>query len=339
MKPKYFLLDVLGGVMLLIGIMLFIKSDYEFYTIIISSVGLLLILLGEYFKGLSYEGNQKLEDKHYETIITLYKYTGGIIALLIGIAAWIIGGNINETRDSANKELENLKSELKEIKSDSDQAVKDTRSEADKQIEHLRKNTELFLTLTKNITSMQIETIREDAKNLALSSARTRVDEAFKANNVQDEIQKALQNEIGNNLERIVQNEMEDMPLITSLGVKMSFWEDRSALDQLDSIANFADNPTSKIMAAKHLSLKGVEFEKEINPILMSEFSLKIFNPDSILTRADSLKVKKELIKAIFNENNAWTVSYAFVILRKFSGINLNNFDFNAVRRLRKELE
>lgn len=292
MRPKYFLFDIVGAVLLLIGIMLFIKTDHESVTVIIAAIGLLLILIGEYFKGQKEDNNTKLEDKHYQTLISIYKYTGGIIVLLIGIAAWIIGGNINETRDSATKEIDNLKNDLKEIRSESLLAIKDLRVDADKQLEHNRKNIELFLTLTKDITSVQIETIREDATNLALSSARARVEEAFRTNNVQAEIEKAIKNEIGNNLEAMIQNEMQDIPIITSLGVRISLWEDRSGVDQLDSIANFSSNPTSRIMAEKHLFTKGLEFEKGINILLMDKFRMKILNPDSIYSKSDSLRIK-----------------------------------------------
>lgn len=163
MKPKYFLFDIVGAVLLLIGIMLFIKTDYESFNVIIAAFGLLLILIGEYFKGQKEDNSTKLEDKHYETIISIYKYTGGIIVLLIGIAAWIIGGNINETRDSATKEIDNLKNDLKEIRTESFQAMKDLRLDADRQLENNSKNIGVFLALTKDITSVQIETIREDA--------------------------------------------------------------------------------------------------------------------------------------------------------------------------------
>ena len=58
--------------------------------------------------------------------------------------------------------------------------MKDLRLDADRQLENNSKNIEVFLALTKDITSVQIETIREDAKNLALSSARTRIEAVFK---------------------------------------------------------------------------------------------------------------------------------------------------------------
>ena len=119
----------------------------------------------------------------------------------------------------------------------------------------------------------------------------------------------------------IVQNEMEDLPIITQLGVTMSFFgeDDRTALDKLDSISNLSKNITSRKLAEKHLYLKGMEFEKGIDKDLMSKFRNSIFNPDSIVTREDSIRVKRELIKSIFNENSAWKVCYAFVILRQFS--------------------
>jgi len=161
-----------------------------------------------------------------------------------------------------------------------------------------------------------------------------------KSSNIQSEIEIALKKEIGNNLGLIVQNEMEDLPIITQLGVTMSFWgeDDRKALDQLDSIANFSKNITSRKLAEKNLYLKGIEFEKGIDNELMLKFRNSMFNPDSIVTKEDSIRVEKELIKSIFNENSAWKVSYTFVIIRKFSGKHLNNFDFNAVRRMESEL-
>ena len=212
-----------GTVIFLIGTVFYIQTN-NIIPIMLGIIGIGLILFSRYYKDPSSDNISKSEKDHYNTLISLYKYTGGIIVLLVGIAAWIIGGNINEIKKNSSNELDNLKRKLSEIKNDADSAIKQSQLDTDKQVEQIRNNMKLFLDLTKDVTSMQIETIREDAKNLALSSARTRIEEVFSSNNLQNEIERTARNEIGEKLEGIVQSEFqrssklfEELPIITGL--------------------------------------------------------------------------------------------------------------------------
>ncbi len=188
-RLKYFIFISIGVVIFLFGTAFYIQTNST-NAIFVAITGIGLILFGGYYKEQSIDNNSKTEMEHYKTLISLYKYTGGIIALLIGIAAWIIGGNINEIKNNSNKELTSLNDKLKEIKKEAVDAVKQSQLDADKQVEHIRNNMKLFLDLTKDVTSMQIETIREDASNLALSSARSRIEDVFNTTNLQDEIER-----------------------------------------------------------------------------------------------------------------------------------------------------
>lgn len=347
---KYFLYKSLGGVVLLSGIFIYYETR-SIVSMIITIIAFGLIIFGGYYKEKNIDVKPNTEKDHYNTLISLYKYTGGIVALLVGLGAWIIGGNINEIKESATNEINSYRDDLTNIKTESKAAIDQSQLAADKQIDDIRNNMKLFLDLTKDITSIQIETIREDARNLALSSARSRIEEVFKSTNLQREIDSTARQHFGEKLEDIVKTEMEksteifeDLPIITGLSGRLStvsFFiedEDRKPLDQLDSISQFAKNLTIRKVAQKALLDKGDEFEKGIDKQLMTEFQLSIFNPDSIYSITDSIRIKGQLIDSIFTVNGVWKVSYAFVILRYFSGITLNNFDFTAVRKMKEKL-
>ena len=79
----------------------------------------------------------------------MYKYTGGIIALLIGIAAWIIGGNINEIKENAKNEIGNYKNDLRDIKVEAKEAINQSRLDAANQNESIRNNMKIFLNIYK----------------------------------------------------------------------------------------------------------------------------------------------------------------------------------------------
>ena len=103
----------------------------------------------------------------------------------------------------------------------------------------------------------------------------------------------------------------------------------------MDSIAQFADNPTLRKVTAKSIINKGSEYEKDIDDKMMKAYQRLIHNPDSTYISIDSLRIKNQLIDSILTVRNIWKVSYSFVILRKFSGRDLENFNFKSVREMR----
>lgn len=286
------------------------------------------------------------EKQHYITLISIFKYMVGAIIILAGMAVWIIGSSISDIKKVVTGELEKLNSEIVAMREESQRSIKASSEEAEKQIEHLRKNTEAFLNLTKDITAMQISTIREDAKNLALSSARLRIEEAFKANDIQLLVETAAKKEIGNRLDEIVKSEIEkttsvfeNFPLLTSTYDRIR-WGDRKALDILDSMANHADNPTIKRISKGLLLQKGKDYEDSIieeegdkitqfDPLV--KLGLKV---TTLLTKADSTRIWSDLINIILDDTDLYRVLYGFLALNKLTDEELKIFDISAVRRM-----
>ncbi len=286
------------------------------------------------------------EKQHYETLISIFKYMVGAITILAGVVAWIIGSSLSDVKKDLSGELQQLKVEIGAMRTESQISIKESGVEADKQIEHLRKNTETYLNLTKDITSMQISTLREDAKNLALSSARLRIEEAFKTNDIQLQVETAAKKEIGNRLDEIVKREIEkttsvfdNFPILTNAYDRIR-WGDRKALDILDSLANYSDNPTIRRVAKGYLLQKGIDYEQsgfdfeghnisQFNPL--DQLGIKVSNP---ISKTDSTRIISDLVKIILKDADLYKVLYGFLALKKLTGIDLKTFDFNAVRKM-----
>lgn len=287
------------------------------------------------------------EKRHYETLISLYKYSAGAIVVLVGIGAYIIGSNISDIKADFNDSLKEFKIQINEMKHDSKEAIKSLNEESDKQIENLRKNNELFLSLTKDITEMQIAAIREDAKNLALSSARLKIEEVFKENDIQKLVDSTAKSVIAKKLEIVVKNEiqrttsfLDNYAILTTLYDRIRAG-DRASFNKLDSIAKFSLDPRISNIAKRFLDEKTIDYEESLYNeedwgVNRKKYQYIFDAIDSKKTNLDTLNITEGLIDLINNSDNLNDVAWAYKQIRKFTGKQIKMFDIEAVNKLKK---
>ena len=280
------------------------------------------------------------EKRHYKSLINFFKFLLGAIAVLTGYVAWIIGGSLNDVKKGASDELSNLKNELQETRKIYEETLINLRTDADKEMANLRDNTKIMQDFQKDIISIQIAAIREDARNLALSSAKERIDEAFRGNNIQSEIDSTAKRELNGRLDYYVKNINQSYELMNNLILLSDrvYWGDRLALDELDSLAYYSDNINLQKAAKSLLFQKGIDYKNVIDSL--SSHGEMNKNPlaqlgiaDSLLlSTADSLKIKLSLEKIILNDTNLYRIATAFIALRNRLGISVNIFDINFIK-------
>lgn len=294
------------------------------------------------------KNNQSVSEEalHYNTLLSAFKWLVTAITILTIAAVWFIGNNLTDIRRDLSDELLRLKSDIAALRVESDRLVAGTKVDAEKQIDLLRKNTETYLNLTKDLTGLQISAIREDAKNLALSTARQRIEEAFKARDIQLLVETAAKEEIGDRLDQIVQAEIQKTtevfdayPNLTTMYDRIRSG-DRTALDVLDSVAAYSDNPAVKRAATSLLVQKGKDYEESLPHLF--DIDTTLFNPlahlnietPSPFTHDDSLRVRSALRAIILKDTDLYRVTLAFIGFRNLTGIKVKTFDISFIKQI-----
>ncbi|MFZ1081625.1 MAG: hypothetical protein WAO19_06845 [Candidatus Kryptoniota bacterium] len=293
------------------------------------------------------------EQRHYETLVKVFKYlitTGiGIGAIFVGVAAYLIGNNLSDVNRKTDQAVQNFNEEIRIVKSESDQAIRDRREEADRQMDNFRKNMETFLNFSRDVTQMEMTTATETAKNLALSSAKERIEEAFKANNVQLLVDSAARKEVQDRLNSIVQETMkktettfDQFATLISLVDRIRA-VDRTAVDALDSLAHSSDDPNVRREAYYLLLQKGKDYDNSVDSLtahhILQSIALKQLGmaDTELITGADTVKVRSALEDLILKSPDLYKVTNAFMALRKLTGADIETFDITLVKNLRKQ--
>jgi F0F1-type ATP synthase membrane subunit b/b' len=307
------------------------------------------------------------EQRHYETLVKVFKYliTMGVTvgAVLVGVAYFFIGNNLNDVNRRTAEGLQKFEEQTQAMKVESDQAIKDRREEADRQMDNFRKNMETFLNLTRDVTQMEMTTASAAAKELAISSAKERIEEAFKANNVQLLVDTAARKVVGDRVDLMVEQELiKHEPTIDSIVEQclvnnevisviphlISLIDriragDRTAVDTLDSLANFSGEANLRNEAHYLLMQKGKDYDSDVDSLLAHQMrppiSLKQFgvSDTQLVTHADTMRVMSAIENVILTSPDLYEVSNAFVALRRLTKMDIESFDITAVKRLRKQ--
>lgn len=294
--------------------------------------------------------NSKSEQEHhYETLIAAFKWLVGAMTILVAVAAWMLGSSLSDMKKDAAAQLDRFDKIIESMKAESEQANRDRSEEADKQMSNLRSNMETFLNFTKDVTSMQIAASREEAKNLALSSAKEEVEKTFRANNIQLVVDSAAKKEVGDRLNLIVDQEIqktaEVFPRFAGLAIlyERIGWGVRNALDALDSVANYSDNPSIRKAASSYLFQKGKDYEdfgSYDHTLISPNFSMpKVLDvlgikDKQLYTSADTMRVRTAIEETILRDSDLSNVALAFITFRKLTGMNVSTFDIHFIREL-----
>lgn len=291
------------------------------------------------------------DEKHYQTLISIFKWMLAAIGVIVAAALWLINSNLSDLKGELQTELQSLKEEIKEVKSDADKTITETKEESNAQLELLRQNSTHYLDFTKQITEMQISILREDAKNLALSTARAKVEEAFRANNIQYMIEDIARKELGDKLDKIVDEEIkkttEVIKYTTFFTQAYDYirWGDRAYIDIIDSISQNHQNEVIRDMATGLLIQKGRDYDEHIlkseeikkgKPFLTQSSGEVIFKNGKLMSNDEKEFSTPQLLDIIYHSNDLYTISLAFMSLRNIHNVDLKTFDMQAVREWEK---
>lgn len=291
------------------------------------------------------------DEKHYQTLISIFKWMVGAIAVVVTAALWIVGSSLSSLKNDLKTDLDSVKSEIKEVKTQASDAVVATKQESNAQLELLRRNSTAYLDFTKEITQMQISILREDAKNLALSTARAKVEEAFRANNVQYMIEDIARKELGDKLDKMVEEEINKTTEVFKYNTffakayEQIRWGDRTYIEILDSMSRDHHNETIRTMAKELLIEKGKDYDdylaesgevKAGMPLLTPSLGRIIFRNNLLVNEKGKEFSTPELLDIIYNNKDLYNVTLAFMALRNKYKVDLKTFDIQAVKEWEK---
>lgn len=308
--------------------------------------------------------NHSEEEKVYNRLLQFFNRLLTAFSVIAVLAGAIFGYNIFSLNNELKSELANLKSKVQDIEEKSEESISITQEKADKQLEQLRSEANNLIGFTKDITESQIRFVREDVKNLALSSARVRVEEAFERGNIQSMVERQAELVIGDKLETLVNKELENIstvfeyiPIITTAYDQIR-WDNRRYLDVLDTIAHFHENSYVRQIGRNLLLQKGQDYKNAISlkgksyvtiepriqnmPVTqLKDFEKSLYayaGIDSIgfNKKTESLMLK-QLSDIIENSQDLYKVTASFLILNHELKIDIMPFDMRLYRELKKK--
>lgn len=293
------------------------------------------------------------EKEHYESLLKLFKNLLWAITIVSSVAAVLIGTGVNSIKSEINKELDSLRLKVSEIENKADETMNETKHEADKQLSLLRSNAADIIDFTKDITETQVKVIREDVKNLALSTAKVEVEEAFLSNNITSLVESKAEKLVQDRLEKLVSSELNNVkivfnyiPTITSAYDQIRQGS-RKHFDILDSLAHFNEYEIVNEISRDLLLQKGLDYynsiqnltTKHTNSKTQKEVIEKFYKRMKIdvnfqLNSTPIMRVNR-MIDTISYSQNLYNVVSGFIIIEDELKIKLNPFDMNVIRQLK----
>lgn len=278
------------------------------------------------------------EQRHYESLISFFKWAIGITGGLITVIATT---GIIFLNNSVSSLKEDIRNELKDTKTDIQKNVDDSK----KELQYVNDNARTTLRETKILADNAVSSIKEDAKNTAIVYANQKVEEVFRQNNIQDLIDNAAQKEIENKAYQIVEkqvrksnerfmNVLNTMPALMLSMDKIRFG-DRNGLIALDSIIKYSKD-TAEINLAKEL-FNGKK--RDYMPYYTG--TLKRPKEEVFITlemdRQDTshASVVKQLKHIILTDSYIGTICEATGFLSLYTGKKFELFDFEAITNVK----
>lgn len=225
------------------------------------------------------------------------------------------------------------------------------KKESTEAIKSMQVDTRESINETREIALNKIESIKELATTAARNAAQEKIDEAFQKENISQMIETAAEQQIGEEVKRMVTKEIEritpriqadlsDVGSISDMGSKMRIGL-RSGFEDLVKIRLSGKTNIERQFSAGILSRITDDYDS------VSSKNLKIMYGDNIVLNAkglleipanvDDKTYIKKLISIVETNTDLNVVSIAFIVLRKITNTKINMFDFNAISNLKKE--
>lgn len=283
----------------------------------------------------------------YDRITSFHEKLGRNLIWAIGLIFTIFGilfySSFKDIKEDAEKKVDKVIAETKEAQAKSDKDLQDVKIDAKE-----------ILARNKEISDFQIQFLKEDVRNMALSSSRNRIDEILNSPNVQALVEQRTRKEVAEKLNEVVQEEtaktrevFDYLPQIT-IAYDQIRQGSRKYLDLLDSLSNYSNNIEIRSLAKKLLLQRGKEYENMLS-LNVSEFYYD--GPQSWVAPGeinDTLKstlirklnisdnsTKDEIIKSIMSrfktENGLYALTLYYIHLSKLLNYKFKIFDSKPV--------
>lgn len=274
------------------------------------------------------------DENSFDKLISYFKYlvtiTSGAITIIVGVSLYFTYNNLSDFRKEAKESANEYKETIKELNQYAQNAI-------DK---------------TQENTNKQISLITIEAKQLALTAAKEKIDETFESKNINLLIEDAASRKLDKEIDllvnkklieanKIIENQINIIPNLILSTDKMR-WGSKEAYLYLDSIyqnnkdiriknlaKNIIDSKTKDYDNALKESQKETKNKKLYELVQYSE----LINKD-LLQSPDKRVVIHEIINFIQKCNDLSDVSCAFEALRQM-GIDIKTFDFEKLKTLK----
>lgn len=144
------------------------------------------------------------EKKHYESLISLFKYSLATFATFVALFSTYAGCSIREMKSNVDSIVVQSNKRIDEIELKSDKKLENIELKADKKLEEVMKRSELFLENSYRQTQFQVSIIQNEAKNNAIAAAKERVEHELERPQIQNFINSELSKGIDEQLDIIV---------------------------------------------------------------------------------------------------------------------------------------
>ncbi len=274
------------------------------------------------------------EKKHYESLITFFKYTisitGAFVTLIVTVGLYFTYKDTNQMKND-------IRSELKDIKEDINKNLTNSREE----IKSLNEFAILSLNETKKMAASSLDNIKQEAKNSAIIVSREKVEEAFRENNIQDLIDKTAKNIIEFKINQMVQTQIElsnnklkevlnSMPDFM-LAVDRFRAGDKKGLLYIDSIRRTSKDTIKRLFAGKIFEEKMKDYFDTYS-IYEKEEMLNFLDINS---KESDIVIVTKLKNIMSNSNNLTKIYLATVLLAMYSKEGIPVFDLEYNKNLK----
>jgi len=288
------------------------------------------------------------EQRHYQNMISYFKwalgFTGSMMVLILTAAGILFFKDRTAFNAEIKTYLRESKEQIKEMASNAQTTLKDTKDESN-----------LLSYSLKSDAEKSIQYIREDAKSLALAEATKQVNDAFREKNIQKTIEEAANKEITSSVKEMVFDKLSSLPKILLALDRIRAGQKESYL-YLESIAKNSKDPFYKSFTDSLVRSKRDEYDNSMDEIKCIKYIELFRMMSSGLSIVESFNLwNKELkdksivdsteehCKKLFNEaitdaqenNNLNQILIDFKVLRFFTGEKIKMFDFDILKTLK----
>jgi hypothetical protein len=272
----------------------------------------------------------KKEDNKYEKLISYFKYlvtvTGSAITIIVAVALYFTYNNLSELRNEVRESSIEYKETIKEFNDYAQNAIDQT----------------------QNQTNKQISLISTEAKQLALTAAKEKIEQTFESENINKLIEDAAERKLENEIDLIVNKKLSDankiideqLNIIPNLilytdNVRQG---DRKAFEFLDSLYRNTNNEKIKELTKNIIAGKTKDYDEAITMTInelkfKSPFDLLLgVEKNSIINQDTSIMINN-LIDYINKSSDLNEIANSFYILRHL-GVDIQTFDFQKLKEI-----